>query len=83
MKTKFWSVIWFASAGTAIGYAMREGFRHFAASEDPARVLGYLSVAVATSCAVVGMIAVWRSFSRQSDHDRSPRASTTTKPNVA
>ncbi len=60
MMTKFWSVIWFASTGTAVGYAMREGFAHFAEADGSRRVLGFLAVAVVTACATVGMLSIWR-----------------------
>jgi hypothetical protein len=60
MNNKIVSVIWFAVAGTAIGFGMREGFRHFSTLDEPWRVLGYLAVGITTGCSVVGMISVAR-----------------------
>lgn len=62
MSNKIVSVIWFAVAGTAIGYGMSEGYRHFSTVEEPWKVLGYLSVFVTTACSAMGMVSIWRSF---------------------
>jgi hypothetical protein len=60
MNNKIVSVIWFAIAGTAIGYGMKTGYQHFYAAEGLERVIGYLAVFVTTGCSVVGMISVAR-----------------------
>jgi hypothetical protein len=65
MNSKIGSVIWFAVAGTAIGYGMSEGYRHFSTVEEPWKVLGYLSVFVTTGCSAMGMISIWRSFAKR------------------
>jgi hypothetical protein len=48
-------VLVFAVAGTAIGYAMQQGYKSFARLDEPWRLLGYLSVFATTGFAIVGM----------------------------
>jgi hypothetical protein len=60
VSNKIVSVIWFAVAGTAIGYWMKTGYQHFVATEGTERLIGYLAVSVATACSVLGMMSVAR-----------------------
>jgi hypothetical protein len=83
MSNKVLSAIWFAIAGTAIGYGMREGYRHFSTAEEPWKVLGYLSVFVTTGCSTTGMISIWRSFEKRPGPRALPRSPNSWRPDIA
>ncbi len=83
MNNKILSVIWFAVAGTAIGYGMQEGYRHFSTLDEPWRVLGYLTVFLTTGCSGIGMISIWRSFSKRPSPRALPGSPRPARPDIA